>query len=443
MIIDTGYRCHELTHLGLLPFAITEDYTELYNQQGYSGPCLPINESNAAISGFSGILGPGTPYPVSGTIDQITRQFWGVKSWNLTVKVSRIMSASSVECPIKIYDPFLPFPPFMSFFNYCSIGAYAGEQGSIPPPMVVISKTLTMQDYCSHSSNNSNKDRTGSCPYNSYSGINPNTQVCCATNPIQKFNDLLCRTSYGTWSATEEDWRYFETGNIRDLRYNPYIDKSFQFRVYSNPGLLGMYDCPDSIYYEDVYSMFSLSIMDSHGFVPSGSCTASISGYIPDTYDYMPPFSCYGKSGEVLTSSYGDITGYGINKKPSGVSIPLVYDAFTGISNNFPITGIKTFFPLINFNMQMRTNSTVVSNSNLCPVKDRISSIRQRAGQKRVGELIIRDFVSGLGSPLDKDLAIMKVPLFATTTTNSAQFYIEATLQPQDTWVTNSLSEKY
>lgn len=445
MILDTGYRCHELSRLDLLPFAIATDVDLLYNQSGHSGPVIAIPENNPAISGFSGVLGPGTAYPVSGTLDQVVRQFWAVKSWNLTITMSRVMDDRWEDCPIVLYDPFLPFPPSFRFFNSCSIGAYAGNYGQIPPPMIIASKSLTLQDYCSNQSTGYNLDRRNICPYSDFSGVTPNSQTCCAINPAQKFNDLLCRKSYASWMPTDEDWNTFATGNLRDLRFNPYVSKTFQFRVYSNPELITMYRCSDTVYFEDVYSMFSLSIMDNHNFTNSQSCNIPVSGYYPDIESGAYPFDCFGVSGESLISSYGDITGYGVNKKPSGIDIPLLFDVGTGVSEEFAPDehDPKTYFPLINFKMRLRTNSTSVSDGNLCPVNDSISSIRTRRSQSRVGQLVIRDFVTGAGSTLDSDLAIMEIPLFATTTTRPATFSVDAVLQPSDFWVYSDLREKY
>ena len=434
MILDTGYRCHELTHMGLLPFAAEEDYHALYNQSGYSGPIKDIQEVNIAISGFSGILGPGTPYPTSGTIDQITRMFWGVKSWNLSVSLQRNMDLGQVFC-----NPVWQF-------HYCDIGGYRGVNGLIEAPILFTSKTLTMQDYCSNTSNNFNIDKKFRCPYSEYSGTNPNTQICSAVNPIQKFDDLVCRKTYASWTPTNQDWNNFTTGvtivDLAKLKKNPYISQGTQFRVFSSPDI--SFSCPDVPFFQDVYSMFALSIMDPHSFVNSGSCLAFTTGYTPETYDDQYPFDCLGRSGETLASSHGDITGYGINPKPSGINIPLLYDIGTGISDEMKPrkNSDQNFFPLINFNFALRTFSTAVGSNNICPVRDRVSSLRQRLGQKRVGRLIIRDFISGANAT-DLDLNIMTIPLFATSTTSPTQFFVEAVLQPQDLWVNSQLQPRY
>lgn len=443
MILDTGYRCHEFAHLGLLPFAICDDVNLLYNQSGYSGPKESIRETNAAISGFSGVLGPGTPYPTSGAIDQILRQFWSVKSWILTVDLARVMDATWEDCPLAIQTPSSPFPLIWRFYNYCSLGQYAGESSSLPPPMTMVSKTLTMQDYCSSQAVSGNRDRRGVCPYSEYSGSNPNKQTCCATNPIQKFNDLLCRKTYASWTPSNADWDKFPTGDLYSMyNTNPYVDKSTQFRVLSNPELMGMYTCKDALYYDDVFSMFSLSIMDYHNFLHSGSCNAPTTGHYPELYPQKAPTDCLGLSGEVLASSNGDITGYGINLKPSGIDIPLLFDIGTGVAESFKPNDSRNYFPLINFKMQLRTPVTAVGGAYICPVKDTISSIRTRAGQKSVGELIIRDYISG-SAVNDSALSQMKVPLFATNTADPCNYLVTATLQPVSFWVKSDLQENY
>ena len=434
MILDTGYRCHELTYMGLLPFAAEEDYKALYNQSGYSGPIRDIQETNIAISGFSGILGPGTPYPCSGTIDQITRMFWGVKSWNLSVNIQRTMDAGYIYC----------FPT--QHFHYCDIGGYRGDQYSVATPILFTSKTLTMQDYCSNTSSGYNIDRKFRCPYSEYSGTNPNTQICSAVNPIQKFNDLVCRKTYASWTPTNKDWDEFTTGvtitDLAKLKKNPYISEGTQFRVFSSPDIF--LECSDVPFFQPVYSMFALSIMDPHSFIHSGSCLAFTTGYTPETYDTQYPFDCFGKSGESLASSHGDITGYGINPKPSGINLPLLYDIGTGINEDIKprANSDKNFFPLINFNFALRTFLTAVNHNSICPIKDRVSSIRQRIGQKRVGQLIIRDFISGANAT-HPDLNTMTIPLFATTTTSPSQFTVNAVLQPEDLWVNSQLQPRY
>jgi hypothetical protein len=446
MIVDTGYVCPEFSHLGLFPFAITDNPQELYNASGYSGPTIPL-DVEATLSGVSGIYGPGTFYPSSGTIDQLTRMFWCVKSWDLNVNISRIMATETMICEIIIFDPFLPFPPFVNAFGYCSIGAFAGNNNVIPPPMNWMSKTLTAQDYCSFSSAglNYNNNRVGNCPYHLYSGANPNERFCSPINPVQKFNDLLCRQSFFSWSPKEEEIRHFITGNPREIKNSPYIAQGLQFRVLNPAEILAFgYRCPVDVYFQDVYSIFSLSIMDANALAISGNSLRGVSGYYPDLFDEQYPFGCLGKSGEVLTTSWGEITGYGVNLKPSGIDIPLVYDLKTG-SPSFPINpkSPRHFMPLVHFQMKLKTPSLAVSNSNFCAVNDTLSTIRTRSGQKKIGDFVIRDHISGFTNEALRNTEIMRIPLYATSNTNPSQYFIEAIMQPRDLWVTSSGTPRY
>lgn len=443
MILDTGFRCPDFTHLGLVPFAPSTDYRVLLNSSGWSGPVSQL----AGLTGFSGIFGPGTFYPNSGSIDQITRMFWCVKAWDLTINISRIMAADPMTCRSIFFDPFLPFPPFIDAFGYCSIGAFAGNSNTLPPAMNWSNKILTTQDYCSYDSAglNYNRDRSGNCPYYLNSGSAPNTNICVPINPIQKFNDLLCRQSFFSWSPTEEDVANFFTGDIRSIQTSPYVTRGLQFRVLTPSEILLLgYDCPTDFYFQDVYSIFSLSIMDTDSLAYSGNSLRNFTGFYPVTYDEQSPFACYGRSGEVLTNSWGEITGYGINKKMSGISSPYIYDINTGFAG-YTVSGSdpRRFFPFIHFQMALRTPILSVSDSNSCPVNDIISNIRTRAGQRQVGSLIIRDFISGFTTEALRNTEVMNIPLYAQTNTNATQYFIEAILQPRDLWVSTSGTPRY
>jgi hypothetical protein len=129
MILDTGYICPEFSYLGFVPFAPETNVHALINSSGWNGPTQQIS----GLTGVSGVLGPGTFYPGSGSIDQITRSFWCVKSWQLNVNISRVMAADKMTCQLLIIDPTLPFPPFLDAFGFCSIGAFAGDSNTLPP----------------------------------------------------------------------------------------------------------------------------------------------------------------------------------------------------------------------------------------------------------------------------------------------------------------------
>jgi hypothetical protein len=443
MILDTGYICPEFSYLGFVPFAPETNVHALINSSGWNGPTQQIS----GLTGVSGVLGPGTFYPGSGSIDQITRSFWCVKSWQLNVNISRVMAADKMTCQLLIIDPTLPFPPFLDAFGFCSIGAFAGDSNTLPPAMNWTTKTLPTQDYCSYISAglNYNKDRSGNCPYYLYSGFSLNTNVCSPLNPIQKFNDLLCRQSYFSWSPPEEDIAMFLTGDINLVKSSPYVTRGTQFRVLTPAEILLLgYVCPVNFYFQDVYSIFSLSIMDSDGVALSGGCLRNLSGYKPELYDNQYPFGCYGKSGEVLTNSWGEVTGYGINKKLSGISAPHLFDIGTGYVG-ITATGndSRRFFPFLHFQMALRTPVLSVSNTNFCPINDIVSTVRTRVGQRQIGTLKIQDFISGFSTQALNNTTIMTVPLYAQTNTSQTQYLIEATLKPLDLWVSASGTPKY
>jgi len=439
MILNEDYRCPSVSYIGLFPFGIEDDCQTLVNQSGYSGPVESLS-SPSDRNTISGVLGDGTFYPQSGGLDSLSRMFWCVKSWNLTVYISRVMNAGIVDCVHPLSEFALPeavlFPP-LSTFAYCGIGVYNGSFSQLPDPQILFSKTLTTQDYCSHTSDGIklNQDSSGSCPYSEYSSVNENRNVCVPINPVQKFDDLLCRESYFSWCPTEEIVSGFNNDSTYDSLDSPYLDKILQFRVIDPSILVAGYDCDFDPLFDTCYSLFNLSIMDTKALAISGSCVKTFDGYYPDfnnSHENYRKQKC-GPSGENIVDKYGVITGYGYNKDLSGYNPPLVFD-----NNLFNTSNESSSFnPFVLFQLKLRTQKLSVSSTNTCPINDTFSTLQFRAGQKPFGKLKINDFVSGLSNAALEATRIYEIPIYAASTISSSEYSIEAVLTPIEFWSDN------
>ncbi len=430
MILDTGYRCPEMQSFGFFPFAISEDINELLNQSGFSGP---VPKMNPTRPGLSGVLGEGTFYPVGVHLDQLSRLFWCVKDYNIQFKLSKISQADFVECSVLAFPEL--FPPITAFV-YCGIGTFDGSTSAAILPGFVNSKTLTIQDYCSYLAKTGtyNANPPNICPTDIYGKDTPNKQYCVPVNPIQKFNDLLCRKSLMTWAPKQQEWNDFNTGNYKAID-SPYFMYWSQFRV-TYPLVLPPYECGLPVIFDDITaSMFTLSIMDSDALAYSGNSIRFASqNYIPPYSDRVDPFDCLGKSGETLTNSWGEITGYGTNPKPSGVYTPAVYNAGTG-TLEYPLTGANkgSYFPFVHFQFRLRNKFEGLSRN--CPINELITSIQPKKNSPLIGTLKIMDFISGSTPSADNATTIMQVPLYVNSSLGASDIKIEVEVRPGQHWV--------
>jgi hypothetical protein len=147
----------------------------------------------------------------------------------------------------------------------------------------------------------------------------------------------------------------------------------------------------------------------------------------------------------VLTNSWGEVTGYGINKKLSGIKC----SAFIRYRNRLrwyypqPVTILEDFSHFFIFKWRLELPFYPFSNTNFCPINDIVSTVRTRVGQRQIGTLKIQDFISGFSTQALNNTTIMTVPLYAQTNTSQTQYLIEATLKPLDLWVSASGTPKY
>lgn len=443
MILDTGAKCSDSLFLGIFPFGIAEDYAELLNLSGYSGP-IPV-DAIETTKRFSGVLGDGTFYPAAAKLDHLSRLFWCVKSWTMNIKFTRSMFAQEVQCFNPFFNPlFAPIgPSFLSTFQYCIIGGYDGSPNNLSATDILV-KQLSLQDYCSFYSAAYNTDKSGVCPIKSNLS-NSNRNTCIPINPIQRFEDMLARNSYFTWGPTEEEITEFETGRVFTGFNGPYFDDWTQFMVINpiDPLILG-YDCGIIPAIEKVKSYFTLSIMDLDGLAYSGLSKIYNGGYFPELYpeSEVAPFDELGLSGEVLKNKWGEVTGYGINKKPFETWSPLVYDIGLGI----PYSGFNApensslYYPFIHF--QMRFRNGAANNPKFCPMNETITSIYyQNQGLQKVGNLTIKDHltnntITGLAAS-----TIISIPLYAKRTFQNC--FVDVELRASNFWATGNVVANY
>jgi hypothetical protein len=438
MIVDTGYRCPEVQSFGFFPFAVTTDINELVNQSGFSGPIPKLDENRP---GLSGVIGDGTFYPASVNLDSLSRLFWCVKDYSVQIRLSKISFGSLIQCNALAFPDL--YPP-ISAYVYCGIGTFHGAGARLDNGDIDV-KVMAVQDYCSHGSNSKlfNVNRQGQCPTDLNAKTSaPNKNICCPINPPQKFNDLLCRKDYLTWAPKQEEWQHFNIGNYTAIK-SPFFSYWTQFRV-TEPLVLPPYECNyPSLYYDNVASMFTFSLMNGDALAYSGNSTRYVSqNYIPPYSEAVSPLDCLGKSGEALTNEWGEITGYGINPKPSGLHIPPLFFYGTG-TPEYPMTGLNkgSYFPFTHFQMRLRNQAEGLAAQ--CPVNEVITSIMPRKGAQSVGVVKIMDFISGSSRDADNFTTIMQFPLYTASNLSQNQLQIEVMIRPGALWVSSSGTPTY
>lgn len=405
-MFDSGILCPEFSSFGFFPFPISRDYQELLNYSGFSGP---IPKLNSTRGGTSGIIGDGTFYPGSGNLDAMSRLYWCVKDYTLNIQIFRQV-------------------------NNCLIGEQSEDGHSVGTPDQSF-QTLTTQDYCSFNAPTGTfgKDPISFCPTELYGLNNPNTNTCVPINPIQKFNDLLCRQSYFSWSPQQSDWNNFNNPNINLATgiNSPYLIEFQQSDISS-----------DITLEQSVFGLINFSLMDINSLGVSGNFpqTLGITGYYPSLIDSLPPFSCLGKSGEALTNNWGEITGYGVNIKPSGIFTPYLFDQYNLISG-YPATGnIQSFCPFVYFYLRLFNQ---VSATESCPVNDKISSLMTLPNQIPIGALNIYDFIANNTPTGQAATRILTLPLFSEETNNPSQINVVVNLNPSNEWINSKRENLY
>jgi len=438
MILDTGVRCSDTLTIGTFPFGVGEDYKELFNFRGFSGPVKTgIIDDLTNQKTFSGVLGDGTFYPYAAKLDQLSRTFWCVKKWTMSVSYTRSSNASTITCTSAF--PLPGYAPFLDATQYCIIGGYGGSPTNLFATDLV-SKALNLQDYCSDNSDAYNRNIPGICPIIEAQG-NENRNTCVPINPIQKFNDLLSRNNYFTWAPTEEEIGIFETGKSFTGLKGPYFNTWDQYAVVEPIEIVELgYDCGITPFIEKATSYFTLSLMDLDGLAYSGLSRFYQSGYYPELNEERP-FDKFGKSGECLTNKWGEVTGYGINKKPSGLWSPLVYNIGTGINYSSFATpdNSSIFYPFFHFQMRFKN---LTSSTRACPINDTITSVYYTGvGLQKIGNFRLYDTISNNTITGREASVILDVPLYSRRNFTLSNIVIDMTAQ--EFWVDNTGKATY
>lgn len=426
---ETGDLIPDMTRFGAFPFEICETISGVYNISGSGGPINAVPPQTAGgLRTFSGITGPGTFYPMSGSLDQILRMFWAVKSWSMTM--------TSTIGTVTTAVPLCPTNPGITEVVSYSIG---------PAPL----KHLALLDLYNHTGGGTGYTLKQDSGITSTIGGN----ICVPSDPIQKWTDLMCRKNYFHWSPPQEVINIFadprstltqQTGALK----SPYV--SIQSVNYTSN--LDSFGCLFGG--NNVFSYFSLAIMNPDFLVQSGVVKTGerfLEELNPDKGQYKNSLGNDWESGHALTDKWGQITGYGRVYKPSGY-IPNVFhknyidpDQTGKLEDGeryipeFNPSNHNSYFPLIHFFAKFRNSNAGLRDITL--PADTVITTRAPFGNARsLGNLTIYDVItndSATGTAGNQNARVVaSIPLYGGS---AAQWFnVNVTLAPEAFWINNS-----
>lgn len=435
---QTGDLIPDMCRINPFPFRISESTGNLLNLSGKYGPIkIPDNQLAGGLSMKSGVLGAGTFYPASGSLDELLRLFYSVKSWQLTYNLSA--QESFIELPGCELD-LLQNQEAIHFLDY----SIFNENNS---------KNLHLLDYYS----NSNSKDIYTIKTDDF--FNPISNVdCYPSDPIQKWQDLFCRKRYFTWSPPQDLINKFNSGlyfNDPNYTNNPYI---LQFLAeFELDGGDGVSNCYPTFLDLAVYSYFQLSIMNPEfltytgiglGFTPE----TGLEKLNPDSGNFNNFFGSVWESGYNLTDKWGQIIGYGQKNLPI-VDVQNVYHKeyvekniegdINDLDVNFNPPYNKSYYPLIYFCSNVKTApsnapftipdifiSTKVQSENALPIGV-LNIYDTLIGDSLIQTNSSNNPISGLATRL-----MFSLPLFSST--NTLTYSINVNLTPTQFWISNS-----
>lgn len=404
LIIETGYRCPDLTAVNFLPFAPEQDTSNLINLSGGFGPIKP---SIVNAKQLSGILGAGTLFPGSGTIEQLSRLFWCVKSW--TLEINALVYAPGNEC----------FVQDVNFVNLNLLDIFA----------------------------------SGILPANNLPISNAGNQAALSAeavpiDSIMKWEELICRDKYFCWCPPQLLQTGFALLNFNNFNNTPFI----------NTWSMQMTDDGSDELPPNAYGIWNLAIMNSDFLCRQGASilpTGQLPCFTPtgmddvdlNSYSLAPQIN----SGALLDYT-GQITGYGYVPVLSGFPPVLAYrptydktdpDISGRDPNLFNPTNNCEYFPMIYFDYRMINGP--LGQTVECAMNVRASTIQPGPGYSTAGSFSILDSnITGYSNnqSLITQRELFSCPLYCPAS-ESSQISLTVTMTPLAYWINTDGTVNY
>lgn len=427
---EQGFRCPDMQRFNFLPFAPEENLDALINVSGFNGP-IPQVGHLAPVNQLSGVLGNGSLYPGSGSLEQLSRLFWCVKAWSLNVTIVTLQVPASSGIWSDPFDNFIAPLSAPDVFKQCFI------QNSFD------AKTLHLTDIYGSG--------TFIDPTQSLDSPANNSQLkahAIPLDPIMSWHELSCRNRYFSWAPPPRLQTGFYTMNVSQETNSPYI---MTFDMFANSS-----DPLQNINPPSAYGMWNLSIMNSDAIcreraikMPTGAmpCIIPSGTGLEDVQAYSLAPQFY--SGALIDDT-GRITGYGYHPIVSGCPPVLAhwktYDPKDPTTsgrdpNIFNPDVSHTYFPLIYFMLRLRS-APIDDQNQICAFAADICSLQPQSGWNVAGTFVIYDSnITGYSNTLalKAQQEIFKAPLYAPGA--NANLFVSVTLTPNQYWINQSPTE--